>query len=147
MLGVQQVFYQLEPRQGSAKVKVPASQMASRGIRPLLSPQQIEGLLGPAEQSAGESQQETYSERVRRWKGLLRSGNETSSYDFLREWHGLAAQGVNFSPKESEMYQNVQRSLTQEVAQVLGLSTGRASARLTQGMEVMKATPQKRKNV
>ncbi len=46
MLGVGQLFYQLQSRQGSAVVKVPASQMVSRGIRPLLTVDQIEFKLG-----------------------------------------------------------------------------------------------------
>ena len=130
MLGVQHVFYELKPSEGTAKVKVPANQMTSRGIRPLMSPEQIEVELdseGPAWEDPG---RETYAQRLKRWTQLLRSGRTASAYDFLREWQKLSEQGTRFSPKEAEMHVNVQRVMVQEISEVLQISSGKASSRL-----------------
>lgn len=135
MLGVQQMFFELKPLQGTAMVKVPALQMVSRGIRPLMSAEQLEVELeaeGPPWEDPG---RETYAQRLKRWTQLLRSGRTASAYDFLREWQKLSELGTRFSPKETEMHENVQRVMVQEISEVLQISSGKASSRLIQRKE------------
>ncbi|MFN8612079.1 MAG: hypothetical protein U0931_31330 [Vulcanimicrobiota bacterium] len=131
MLGVQQDFYELTPRQGNAVVKVPALQMGSRGIRALLTPQQIEEALETQPEVAPSPEQETYAQRLRRWTSALRSGEVGIGYVFLREWSEMSTRGVRFSTKETEMHENVIRTLTEEISEVLQISSGKASSRLT----------------
>eukprot|EP01012_Entosiphon_sulcatum_P066131 TRINITY_DN95222_c0_g1_i1.p1 TRINITY_DN95222_c0_g1~~TRINITY_DN95222_c0_g1_i1.p1 ORF type:complete len:189 (-),score=31.17 TRINITY_DN95222_c0_g1_i1:1002-1484(-) len=134
MLGVQQIFFELKPLHGTAKVKVPALQMVSRGIRPLMSAEQLEVEL-EADGQVEDPGRETYAQRLKRWTQLLRSGRTASAYDFLREWQKLSELGTRFSPKETEMYENVQRVIVQEISEVLQISSGKASSRLIQRKE------------
>ena len=83
MLGVEQMFYQLRPPQGTSVVKVPASQMTSRGIRPLMSEAELEGVL-VFELPNPEEKEETYGQRLRRWTERLRSGDHFGATKVLR---------------------------------------------------------------
>jgi RNA polymerase-interacting CarD/CdnL/TRCF family regulator len=145
MLGVEQLFYELQPRQGSAVIKVPAAQMSARGIRPLMSVEQIEGVLTSEQESAPEGDPETGSERLRRWTQLLRSEQKAGAYEFVREWHHLAAQGVRFNSQESEMHVKIQRNLVQEMAQVFQISSGKAVVKLNHWLDPIKGAKAKKK--
>lgn len=145
MLGVEQLFYELQPRQGSAVIKVPAAQMSARGIRPLMSAEQIEGVLTKEQEGPAEGDPETGSERLRRWTQLLRSEQRAGAYEFVREWHKLAAQGVRFNSQESEMQVKIQRNLVQEMAQVFQISSGRAVIRLNHWLDPVKSAKTKKK--
>lgn len=146
VMGIRQVFCELKPRENAATIKVPASQMRARGIRPLLTPEQIENALGERESATlGEPGQETYSQRLRRWTTQLRSSEELSGYHFLREWHQLTASGVRLTAKETQMCENVQRVVVQEIAQVLQISTARAGTHLNQGLDAPEPDPAKKK--
>ncbi len=144
MLGVEQLFYQLQPRQGSAVVKVPASQMVSRGIRPLLTVDQIEFKLRSESEHLPQDDTETRSQRLHRWTRLVRSEHDSGSYDFLREWHQLITQGGRFGVQENEMYGKIHRSLTQEISDVLQISSGRATIKLNQWLEPTKNVNEKK---
>ncbi|MBS2039270.1 hypothetical protein JST97_30075 [bacterium] len=128
MLGVSQMFYELKPMEGTSKVKVPASQMASRGIRSLMSAAQIQRELSTTRGSWEDPGRETYAQRLRRWTQLLRSGQVGGAYEFLWDWKKLSELGTRFSPKEVEMHSNVQRVMIQEIAEVLQISTEKASS-------------------
>ncbi len=134
ILGVEQMFYQLQPAQGStAVVKVPARQMAARGIRPLMTSDQMELVLG-ARADAPAVGQETYAQRLRRWTEQLRSGEHHGALGMLREFHSLLTGGARLSPKETEMHETVQRTTLQEIATVMQISPGKASARLNEAV-------------
>ncbi|MBS2036865.1 hypothetical protein JST97_17875 [bacterium] len=145
MLGCQQLFYEIRPRQGAAVVKVPAAQMATRGIRPLMSAQQIEETLNRAQTSQWEETEENYSLRLRRWNQLLRSEQKSGGYDFLSEWHHLVAHGVRLTTQETELHGKIQRSLLQEIAQVLQISPNKASLRLSRCWDNIKKPKEKKK--
>jgi RNA polymerase-interacting CarD/CdnL/TRCF family regulator len=131
ILGVEQLFYQLQPPQGNATVKVPARQMASRGIRPLMTSKEMEGVLQTGAEASLPAQ-ETYPQRLRRWTDRLRSGDHDGPVVMLREYQVLVSQGAKISPKESEMHETVQRSILQEIGAVLQISTEKASSRLNE---------------
>ena len=133
ILGVEQMFYQLQPAQGSAVVKVPARQMAARGIRPLMTSDQMEGVL-TAVGDAPSAGQETYAQRLRRWTDQLRSGEHHGALGMLREFNSLLSGGARLSPKETEMHETVQRTTLQEIAAVMQISPGKASARLNEAV-------------
>ncbi|MBX3171056.1 MAG: hypothetical protein KF760_26850 [Candidatus Eremiobacteraeota bacterium] len=134
ILGVEQMFYQLQPAQGSAVVKVPARQMAARGIRPLMTIDQMELVL-QRESEVPAPAQETYAQRLRRWTEQLRSGQHQGALGMLREFHSLLSGGARLSPKESEMHETVQRTTLQEIAAVMQISPGKASARLNEALK------------
>ena len=144
MLGVEQLFYQLQPRQGSAVVKVPASQMVSRGIRPLLTVDQIETKLSADSEHLPQDDSETRSQRLHRWTRMVRSEQDSGSYEFLREWHQLLTQGARFGAQENEMYGKIHRSLSQEISDVLQISSGRATSKLNQWLEPPKTVKEKK---
>lgn len=131
MLGNQQLFYENRPRNGSAVVKVPATQMATRGIRPLMSPEKIEESLERVRSLQWERTDESYSVRLRRWTRMIRSEQEASGYELLSECRHLLAQGIRLTSQESELQGKIQRTLLQEMAQVLQISLGKATLRLS----------------
>ena len=137
MLGVEQMFYQLRPPQGTSVVKVPASQMTSRGIRPLMSEAELEGVL-VFELPNPEEKEETYGQRLRRWTERLRSGDHFGATKVLREIRVLVSRGVRLSPKENELQETLNRTVRQEIAAVLGISPGKASVRLSQAVAMEK---------
>lgn len=138
ILGVEQWFYQLQPAQGNSVVKVPAKQMAARGIRPLMTSDQMEGVL-QGESEATSQAQETYAQRLRRWTEQLRSGEHHRALGMLREFNALQTGGARLSPKESEMHETVQRTTLQEIATVMQISQGKASAKLSEALGSVKA--------
>lgn len=146
MLGVQQTFYELEPRLGGAAVKVPAGQMLSRGIRSLLSVSEIETVLA-TEAAADHTADEDSNERVRRWTNLLRSEERSGGYQFLREWQMHSAAGTRLSSKEGDMRDKIARTLSQEMAQVLEIPSRTANSRLNAWLEPNVTQKGKKKRV
>ncbi|MBN9415271.1 hypothetical protein ABS71_05500 [bacterium SCN 62-11] len=135
MLGVEQLFYEMQPRQGTAVVKVPAGQMTSRGIRPLMTTDEIEKALHTNSPSAPTTSNETYPQRIKRWTALLRSKQNFGGYEFLLEWQQLSTQGVRLSAQESELHGKIQRSLAQEIAEVLQISAESAAGKINEWLE------------
>ena len=146
VLGVEQLFYELHPRQGNAVLKVPASQMSSRGIRPLLSCEEITATLAIGDADDLDSSSENSGQRLRRWTRLLRSERSLASYEFMREWCHLEGQGIRFTSQENEMHEKVHRSLTQEISQVLQISNGRAGVKLSQWLKPENSLKGKKSN-
>lgn len=144
ILGVEQWFYQLQPSQGSAVVKVPARQMTARGIRPLMTADQMELVLQAAAEVPALAQ-ETYAQRLRRWTEQLRSGEHHGALGMLREFATLHSDGARLSPKETEMHETVQRTTLQEIATVMQISPGKASVKLSEALGVIKARQEKKK--
>lgn len=144
MLGVQQWFYQLRPPEGSSVVKVPASQMAARGIRPLMSLAELETVLQP-EEKPSEDAEENYGQRLRRWTDRLRSGEVAGATGILRELRGLTSRGVRLSPKEGELQDSLNKTVKQEIAAVMGISLGKAGLRLNQAVDTAGGQPAKGK--
>lgn len=144
ILGVEQEFYQLQPTQGSSVVKVPAKQMAARGIRPLMTSDQMELVL-QAESETPALAQETYAQRLRRWTEQLRSGQHHGAMGMLREFNTLLSDGARLSPKESEMHDTVQRTTLQEISTVMQISQGKASVKLSEALGVVKGRQEKKK--
>ena len=134
ILGVEQVFYQLQPAQGSAVIKVPARQMTARGIRPLMTSEQMQQVLEASGQTPPVAQ-ETYAQRLRRWTDLVRSGDHHGALGMLREFHTLHSGGARLSAKETEMHEAVQRTTVQEISAVMQISPGKASARLSEAVK------------
>lgn len=135
MLGVEQLFYEMQPRQGTAVVKVPAGQMTSRGIRPLMTADEIERALRTDSPSAPTTSNETYPQRIKRWTALLRSKHNIGGYEFLLEWRQLSTQGVRISAQETELHVKIQRSLAEEIAEVLKISNESAAGKISQWLE------------
>ncbi|MFN8610871.1 MAG: CarD family transcriptional regulator [Vulcanimicrobiota bacterium] len=146
VLGVHQSFYELQPGQGNARVKVPASQMPSRGIRTLMSAEQLETILTTTPSANASDDGEI--PRQHRWTRLVRSEQRLGAYEFLQEWRNLESSGANFNSKESEMREKIQKTVVQEIARVFQISLGKASLRLSRWLEPAKALREgKRKHV
>ena len=132
VLGVQLFFYELQSHVDSSRVKVPASQMSSRGIRPAMSSEQLEQLLSQDHKVADSHEQENFQRRLRRWTQTLRSTHPSSNYEFLREWQLLAENGTRFNARESEIRDKALQGMISEIAHAFQISAKDAETKLHQ---------------
>lgn len=134
ILGTEQRFYELEPKSGRPVVKIPAGQMAARGIRPLMSKDEMNLALHHTDAELEQAGEDS-SQRMQRWVGLLKSGIQTGVPSILREIRKMNQSGVKLTPKEVDLQETVRNSLRQEIGSVLSLTASKAGLRLNQAME------------
>jgi len=143
ILGQDQCYYQLKPALGRSTLKVPASQMASRGIRPVMQPHELDSALSQLPESLS-FEEESQGDRMVRWVSCLRSGDQRATPETLRELKVRQALGHALSSKENELMATLCQSLRQEIALAYNTTAARAGARLNQAI-TWKA-PQERKS-
>ena len=139
ILGTTLWFYELKPQGDNAPlVKVPASQMSSRGIRPVMSEAEMSNALSVLEE-ADDISQEPPSQRMRHWVDRLRSGRHSGPTNVLRQLRRMQQNGVKLTPKELSLEQTVQVSVRQEIACAMKISASQAGLRLNSALETKNA--------
>ncbi|MBT9587159.1 hypothetical protein IV102_27700 [bacterium] len=135
ILGTSQLFYELQPQtERTPLVKIPASQMVARGVRPVMSESEMSDALSNLEEATDVSR-EPASLRMRHWVDRLRSGRPSSPPSVLRQLKQMQQRGVKLTPKELSLEQAVQLSFRQEIACVMQISEGQAGLRLVSALE------------
>lgn len=134
ILGQEHWFYQLQPAHGRSVLKIPAGQMAARGIRPAMQREEIDSALSHLPESLASDEEETQGQRMLRWVATLRSGRQRATPETLRELKVRQALGHALSSKENELMATLCQSLRQEIALAFNTSAARAGARLNQAI-------------
>lgn len=143
ILGQEQWYYQLRPAQGRSTLKIPAHQMSSRGIRPVMQRHEIDSALSHLPDGLSCDAEESHGQRMLRWVSNLRSGDQRATPETLRELKVRQALGHTLSGKESELMTTLCQTLRQEIALAFNTTASRAGARLNQAI-TWNATPERK---
>ena len=143
ILGQEQWYYQLLPVVGRSTLKIPANQMSSRGIRPVMQPDELDSALRHLPEALSGGEGETQGQRMLRWVAYLRSGDQRATPETLRELRVRQALGHSLSAKESDLMTTLCQTLRQEIALAFKTTASRAGARLNQAI-TWKPTPERK---
>ncbi len=134
ILGESHVFYELKPSRSKGKLKIPAKQLESHGIRPLLTPEEMEALLQPVDSPPKPTDEESW-QRMKRWQSMLRTGGPQAAKQVLLELKVLEKRGLLTEDKEAqELQRRLYLHLRDEIQLVFNLSAAHAGRKLNEAL-------------
>lgn len=136
ILGTECQMVELSPEFSSTTVKIPTASLESRGVRRLLSAEDLEGLLQRVPGIAVELPTGPPHKRLAGWVTRLRAEGPGIRHRILRELSALHSHVGKLSSEERDLQDRLVQSLRREMELALRLSPSAARRRLNRALSL-----------